>query len=641
MNIGSSTLLTTSSGSSPSTTDPGHTTPNGLFPSTTYGYHLNEHDKLSLSASVGSADEDLESGVGHSSDEDYYSSQDDIKEERMSTYVLNESFKVNVTGSEQWLCLAKLPMDLEEEEFENICSEFGGMKGYHLIRSDLTGKFKGYALVEYKTKSASIQAKHILDGHKLRGHTLEADWLTLDRVHETSLHSKCLFVDRLPTDYRDMGEFRKLFSSVVHPPYCQIAMKNGVIQNWGLVEFQRSQDAERTLLAMNGYEIIPGSKIRVQYCIPGVHAINVYMSFVNNPMDALSEKKALLEETPSTKVYDQLESLSKQNPWFVQSLQNIMAMNNGGDNHIKEPPKPPASKGDPAQAALVLLLAGSVVRSKENKSNDSIASLLQTVIKKLETGVSASNILKSFLPSSATDLKSFIADLLVKYDSSQKQQEQLSPPQQRSFFISKPPSPPQHHQTKDPTLTDLLLQSFQASISKGKCPQSSPPLQQTTTHSRGPIKTSRPVHKIPTVSKTLSPSNHTKTITQSHITSNLGLYQPRTTPSQTYAVYAAPQMQPYRPASQPIFSPATSFYPGLWPASRMSFPLNVVTAPQWATSGVMPMINAMESTNGSPYLAGPPVTYPAVVGQNGSKRKFESPFYGEALTKKVKLNEGV
>ncbi|CAB4067386.1 unnamed protein product [Lepeophtheirus salmonis] len=519
MNIGSSTLLTTSSGSSPSTTDPGHTTPNGLFfpqpPMVSNGF-----------------------------------------------------------------VFAKLPMDLEEEEFENICSEFGGMKGYHLIRSDLTGKFKGYALVEYKTKSASIQAKHILDGHKLRGHTLEADWLTLDRVHETSLHSKCLFVDRLPTDYRDMGEFRKLFSSVVHPPYCQIAMKNGVIQNWGLVEFQRSQDAERTLLAMNGYEIIPGSKIRVQYCIPGVHAINVYMSFVNNPMDALSEKKALLEETPSTKVYDQLESLSKQNPWFVQSLQNIMAMNNGGDNHIKEPPKPPASKGDPAQAALVLLLAGSVVRSKENKSNDSIASLLQTVIKKNWKLV-------------ATDLKSFIADLLVKYDSSQKQQEQLSPPQQRSFFISKPPSPPQHHQTKDPTLTDLLLQSFQASISKGKCP-----------HAQNPDR----------------------------------LYQPRTTPSQTYAVYAAPQMQPYRPASQPIFSPATSFYPGLWPASRMSFPLNVVTAPQWATSGVMPMINAMESTNGSPYLAGPPVTYPAVVG---SKRKFESPFYGEALTKKVKLNEGV
>ena len=39
---------------------------------------------------------------------------------------------------------------------------------------------------------------------------------------EISLHSKCLYVDQLPPDYRDMGEFRRLFSAVVSPPYCQV-----------------------------------------------------------------------------------------------------------------------------------------------------------------------------------------------------------------------------------------------------------------------------------------------------------------------------------------------------------------------------------------------------------------------------------
>jgi hypothetical protein len=39
-----------------------------------------------------------------------------------------------------------------------------------------------------------------------------------------------------------------------------------------------------------------------QFCIPGLHAINIYMNFINNPMDAFSEKKALLEEAPSSKV---------------------------------------------------------------------------------------------------------------------------------------------------------------------------------------------------------------------------------------------------------------------------------------------------------------------------------------------------
>ena len=106
--------------------------------------------------------------------------------------------------------------------------------------------------------------------------------------------------------------------------YLQIAIKNGMIHNWGLVEFQTSQEAEATMQALQG-ETIEGQGIRVQFCIPGVHAINIYMAFVNNPMDAVQEKKALLDETPSDKVYQQLNSLAKQNPWFVANLQNIMA----------------------------------------------------------------------------------------------------------------------------------------------------------------------------------------------------------------------------------------------------------------------------------------------------------------------------
>ena len=73
------------------------------------------------------------------------------------------------------------------------------------------------------------------------GHALDCDWLKAHKADgqagqsenaeseeesspaaEISLHSKCLFVDRLPPDYRDMGEFRRLFSAVVSPPYCQV-----------------------------------------------------------------------------------------------------------------------------------------------------------------------------------------------------------------------------------------------------------------------------------------------------------------------------------------------------------------------------------------------------------------------------------
>lgn len=67
-----------------------------------------------------------------------------------------------------------------------------------------------------------MQAKSLLDGRQLDGCVLCCDWLDSTHVTFESLHSKCLYVDRLPPNFRDMGEFRKIFSSIVNPPYCQV-----------------------------------------------------------------------------------------------------------------------------------------------------------------------------------------------------------------------------------------------------------------------------------------------------------------------------------------------------------------------------------------------------------------------------------
>lgn len=97
----------------------------------------------------------------------------------------------------------------------------------------ISGKFKGYGLVRYTSKASSLQARHVLEGRIVRGgHALDCDWLkcnTPTNVDSTetatvSLHSKCLFIDNLPKNYRDMGEFRRLFSTIVNPPYCQVKM---------------------------------------------------------------------------------------------------------------------------------------------------------------------------------------------------------------------------------------------------------------------------------------------------------------------------------------------------------------------------------------------------------------------------------
>ncbi len=130
-----------------------------------------------------------------------------------------------------------------------------------------------------------------------------------------------------------MAAFRKAFSEEAKPPYCQIAMKNGVIQRWGLVEYATAEEAEAALERTNGIKLGDGDDgeegIRVQFCTPGVRAINIYMDFVNNPMDSIvnRDKRALLEEAPS----------SKARHFFPKLLySNLMSISISGVRPIEE-----------------------------------------------------------------------------------------------------------------------------------------------------------------------------------------------------------------------------------------------------------------------------------------------------------------
>ena len=129
-----------------------------------------------------------------------------------------------------------------------------------------------------------LQARHVLEGQEVRGHRVDCEWVKEGSHSIASLHSKVLYVDHLPTGFRDLPQSRKLFASVVSPPYCQIAQKHGVLQDWGLVEYTSAEEAEATMETLRGARL-DTEEVRVQYCIPNIHAINIYMNFVNNPME--------------------------------------------------------------------------------------------------------------------------------------------------------------------------------------------------------------------------------------------------------------------------------------------------------------------------------------------------------------------
>ena len=216
---------------------------------------------------------------------DYPELLDDWPESRQNVFVRNKEVSVCVGSSDGWLCVAKLPLSYTDEEFFNLASAYGKVREAFLMASERTGESKGYGLIKYVSSEAAAQARHLLDGRTVPGgprdnphdvYKLDCDWLNSSHISFASLHSKALYVDHLPPNFRDLTEFRKLFGVVKQPPYCQIAMPKGVIQDWGLVEFFDPNDSEETQRETN-LTLFHDRRIRVHFCIPGVNAINIYM----------------------------------------------------------------------------------------------------------------------------------------------------------------------------------------------------------------------------------------------------------------------------------------------------------------------------------------------------------------------------
>lgn len=148
---------------------------------------------------------------------------EDWPRSRDNAFVKNKEVSVCVGSSDQWLCIARLPLDYTEDEFTSLVSSYGRVKASFLVCSEVTGESKGYGLVKYHTSEAAAQAKHLVNGKEVKGWTVQVDWLNSTHIAYSQLHSKCLYVDNLPPNYRDMAKFREIFSVVKNPPYCQVS----------------------------------------------------------------------------------------------------------------------------------------------------------------------------------------------------------------------------------------------------------------------------------------------------------------------------------------------------------------------------------------------------------------------------------
>ncbi len=301
-------------------------------------------------------------------------------------------------------------------------------------------------------------------------------------------------------------------------------------------------------------ECIEGQPVRIQYCIPGVHAINIYMSFVNNPMDAVAERKALLDETPSSKVYDQMNSLAKHNPWFVANLQKIMATSNSKSTVpiVHSGSNSNNAAADPAQAALILLLAGKVAQGPP----DQMTNLVHCIVKQMSNGMNATEILRGIIkPSGNEDL--IQAAIKMASDSSQSQAQNHKELQGKDKNCC-------------PLLMELLYKSFQARLAKE---QRLKALEQEHKSSLKPAPTASNFlqpqpHQSPA---TVAISHHQQQQTQNQMDFNQATNEMLLNlQNQASQVQPAPQPQLASTASAAATYPALFYMNPFWAAAQNS-----------------------------------------------------------------------
>jgi RNA-binding protein 8A len=72
----------------------------------------------------------------------------------------------------------------QEEDIREAFGEYGSIKNIHLNLDRKTGFCKGYALIEYRTKSEAQDAINVKEGSELLGKKIHVDWAFVDSAAE-------------------------------------------------------------------------------------------------------------------------------------------------------------------------------------------------------------------------------------------------------------------------------------------------------------------------------------------------------------------------------------------------------------------------------------------------------------------------
>nr|XP_023405269.1 ribonucleoprotein PTB-binding 2 isoform X1 [Loxodonta africana] len=222
---------------------------------------------------------------------------------------------VQLQPTDALLCITNLPVSFTLEDFEELVRAYGNIERCFLVYSEVTGHSKGYGFVEYMKKDFAAKARLELLGKQLGTSALFAQWMDVNLLASELIHSKCLCIDKLPSDYRDSEELLHFFSSIHKPVFCQLAQDEGsYVGGFAVVEYTTAEHAEEVQQAADGMTI-KGSKVQVSFCAPGAPGRSTLAALIAAQRVMHSSQKGLLPEPNPVQI---MKSLN--NPAMLQVL---------------------------------------------------------------------------------------------------------------------------------------------------------------------------------------------------------------------------------------------------------------------------------------------------------------------------------
>ena len=87
---------------------------------------------------------------------------------------------------------------------------------------------KGYGFVEFSTRDEAVMAKYVMATKEVGGRHLRVDFADNGMVSTSELHSKTLFVDKLPKNFSDNVVLKRMFEVYGVVNFCQVR-RGGVV----------------------------------------------------------------------------------------------------------------------------------------------------------------------------------------------------------------------------------------------------------------------------------------------------------------------------------------------------------------------------------------------------------------------------